>query len=154
LDPEGHYKFQGYIDRLARTRDGIYEIHDYKTGTSLPSQAHVDSDRQLAVYQVGLKSCWDDVERVDLIWQYVGLDTTLVSHQSPHQLHELLEHTIKLIDQIEACRDFPPVRGALCNWCEYRAPSARRGSTSWPFKGCLSKRGREMRERGWSMNTW
>jgi putative RecB family exonuclease len=120
LDLERRYKVQGYIDRVARRSDGVYEIHDYKTGGSLPSQACADSDRQLALYHIGLKSCWNDVERVDLIWHYVGLDSTLVSHRSLEDLDELSKRTIGLIDQIENCQDFQPVKSGLCDWCEYR----------------------------------
>ncbi len=120
LDGEGRYKLQGYIDRLARRRDGVYEIHDYKTSANLASQSHVDADRQLALYHIGLKSCWNDVEQVELIWHYVGFDTTLVSRRSAEQLEELSRHTASLIDQIEHCTDFAPVKSALCEWCEYR----------------------------------
>jgi putative RecB family exonuclease len=121
LDSEGVYQLQGYIDRLARRRDGIYEIHDYKTGTTLPSQAHADSDRQLALYQIGLQSCWKNVERVELIWHYVGIDSTLVSQRSEAELAELSKSTVRLIDRIESCRDFQPVKSVLCEWCEYRS---------------------------------
>jgi putative RecB family exonuclease len=121
LDSEGRYKVQGYIDRLSRRHDGVYEIHDYKTGTSLPSQADADSDRQLALYQIGLQSCWKDVERVELIWHYVGVDSTLVSRRSPAELASLSKSIMGLIDRIESCRDFQPVKSVLCEWCEYRS---------------------------------
>lgn len=120
LDASGNHRFQGYIDRLARRKDGTYEIHDYKTGRNLPSQEEADSERQLALYQVGLTSRWTDVERVDLIWHYVGLDSTLRSTRSPEQLQDLKEKTIARIDRIEGARVFEPVKSNLCNWCEYR----------------------------------
>lgn len=121
LDDAGQYKFQGYIDRLARRTDGTYEIHDYKTSGNLPDQARVDRDRQLPLYQYGLQTRWRDVESVDLIWHYVGLDSTLVSRRTAEQLSELRQKTIKLIDRIESATEFPPVKSQLCDWCEYRA---------------------------------
>ncbi|MGH9352620.1 MAG: RecB family exonuclease [Terriglobia bacterium] len=121
LDEAGQYKFQGYIDRLARRADGTYEIHDYKTSGSLPDQARVDRDRQLPLYQYGLQTRWRDIESVDLIWHYVGLDSTLVSRRTPEQLVELRQKTIELIDRIESTTDFPPVKSQLCDWCEYRS---------------------------------
>lgn len=121
LDDAGQYKFQGYIDRLARRADGVYEIHDYKTGGSLPDQAHVDCDRQLALYQVGLQTKWRDVESVELIWHYIGLDSTLVSRRTPEQLAELRQKTIELIQRIESATEFPPSKSQFCDWCEYRA---------------------------------
>jgi putative RecB family exonuclease len=120
LDSEGRYKMQGYIDRLAKRPDGVYEIHDYKTSANLPSQSQVDADRQLALYQIGLASRWNDVERVELIWHYVSFDSTLVSYRSPEQLEQLSRETAVLIDEIEHCQSFPPVKSALCEWCEYR----------------------------------
>ena len=42
LDDSGEYRLRGYIDRLDQTNDGIYEIHVYKTGKSLPEQNIVD----------------------------------------------------------------------------------------------------------------
>lgn len=35
LDKEGLYRITGFIDRLDKTHDGVFEIHDYKTGNSL-----------------------------------------------------------------------------------------------------------------------
>ncbi|HLY63497.1 MAG TPA: PD-(D/E)XK nuclease family protein [Terriglobia bacterium] len=120
LDTSGNHRFQGYIDRLSRRKDGTYEIHDYKTGRYLPSQQEADSERQLALYQVGLTSRWPDVERVDLIWHYVGLNSTLRSKRTPEQLRDLKDITIAQIDCIEGTTEFVPVKSNLCNWCEYR----------------------------------
>ena len=120
LDAGGVYKLQGYIDRIARRPDGTYEIHDYKTGGHVPPQQEVDSDRQLGLYQVGLMSRWPDVERVDLLWHYVGRDMTLRSTRTSEQLKELAQETIAAINCIEREKEFEPVKSALCDWCEYR----------------------------------
>ena len=55
LDPQGRYQIQGYIDRLVRAGQGVYEIHDYKTSASLPSDADLRRDRQLALYQMAVE---------------------------------------------------------------------------------------------------
>jgi len=58
LDGQGEYRLRGYIDRIDQAKDGIYEIHDYKTSKSLPEQSRMDEDRQLALYQIeGFKVC-------------------------------------------------------------------------------------------------
>jgi len=50
LDGSGKYKIQGFIDRIVHNLDkGEYEIHDYKTNSSLPLKEKVDNDRQLAL---------------------------------------------------------------------------------------------------------
>jgi putative RecB family exonuclease len=120
LDSAGAVKMQGYVDRIARRPDGTFEIHDYKTGRTLPSQAEVDSDRQLGLYQIGLRERWPDAERVELIWHYVGKDTTFRSRRTAEQLQELRQETIATIGRIQAEKEFAPRKTSLCDWCEYR----------------------------------
>jgi putative RecB family exonuclease len=120
LDDQGNYKLQGYIDRIARRPDGTWEIHDYKSGGHLPAQTELDTDRQLALYQIGLKTRWRDIEHVELVWHYVGFDTTLRSQRTPEQLKSLAAQTITVIDQIEREKEFAPRESRLCDWCEYR----------------------------------
>lgn len=119
LDDEEHYRFQGYADRIARRPDGNYEIHDYKTSLRLPSQESIDKDRQLALYEIGLRRRWPDVGEVHLIWHYVALDRMMISHRTPEELEGVRELTIALIDRIEDADDYPPDEGPLCPWCEY-----------------------------------
>jgi RecB family exonuclease len=120
LNDQGNYKLQGYIDRIARRPDGTWEIHDYKSGGHLPAQTELDTDRQLALYQIGLKTRWRDIEHVELVWHYVGFDTTLRSRRTPEQLKNLAAQTITVIDQIEQEKEFEPRQSRLCDWCEYR----------------------------------
>jgi putative RecB family exonuclease len=120
LDKNGRHKVQGYVDRIARREDGTYEIHDYKTARSLPPQTEVDSSRQLALYEMGLRERWRDVERVDLIWHYVRHGVALRSRRSAAQLVELRETTVELIERIETEKDFEPRKSPLCDWCEYK----------------------------------
>ena len=54
LNGERDYSIRGYIDRLVLVDQSILEIHDYKTSGKLPAQKDVDSDRQLAFYQIGV----------------------------------------------------------------------------------------------------
>jgi putative RecB family exonuclease len=121
LDERGEYRIQGYIDRLARRPDGVWEIHDYKTGSHLPPQAELDSDRQLALYQIGLKTRWPEATRVELLWHYVGYDTTLRSRRTSEELQEVAAETLGVIQQVEQEKEFAPRQSKLCDWCEYRA---------------------------------
>ena len=119
LDDDSKYRMKGYIDRLSRTPDGIYEIHDYKTGAYLPSQEEADNDRQLGLYHIGVQKKWPDIENIRLIWHYVAFDRELVSYRTPEAISRLIQNTKALIDEIEAAEDFPPRESALCDWCEY-----------------------------------
>jgi putative RecB family exonuclease len=122
LDNQGKYKIRGYIDRLTLSEDGRYEIHDYKTSGHLPDQNNLDSDRQLALYQIGVESKWKDVKKVDLVWHYLVFDKEMRSQRTPEDLKELKAQTIDLINQIEKAKkgdEFPPQESNLCDWCQF-----------------------------------
>ena len=120
LDDDGKYRIQGYIDRLSRTPDGTYEIHDYKTSARLPGQDDADNDRQLGLYHLGIQKKWPDVKDIRLIWHYLAFDTELVSYRTEEEISQLIRDIKGLIDEIEASTDFPPRESRLCDWCEYQ----------------------------------
>jgi len=121
LDDDGRYRMQGVIDRVARARDGALEIHDYKTGARVPHQRSLDQDRQLALYEIGLRRRHADAETVRLVWHYLQAGVTRVSTRTPEQLDALRSRTIGLIDRIEDEVAFAPKPGPLCSWCEFRS---------------------------------
>jgi len=120
LDDNGEYRLRGYIDRIDQAKDGIYEIHDYKTSKSLPEQSKMDEDRQLALYQIGIQNMWNDVYNVELVWHYVAFDKEIRSKRTEEELDELKKDTIDLIKKIEATREFLPNESTLCGWCYYQ----------------------------------
>ncbi len=117
--PTGSYRMRGIVDRIVRNRSGGYEVHDYKTGGSLPSLARLASDRQLALYQIGLQQTYPDAHDVELVWHYLAFNKTLRLRRTPEELDALRQATIARIDQIEAAREFPARPSPLCRWCEY-----------------------------------
>lgn len=121
IEVEG-YKLKGIIDRLTISPDGLYEIHDYKASQRLPLQEALDTDRQLALYQLGVQQRWRDVKRVNLVWHYLAFDKELRSERTEGQLEELKRSVLSLIRQIERAEeldDFPTRRG-YCGWCGYQ----------------------------------
>jgi len=114
----GKHKLRGFIDRLSRKGD-VYQIHDYKTSAHLPGQSEADADRQLALYQIGIKQKWPHIKNVELIWHYLAFDEDLVSTRTDDSISKLVDDTVALIEQIEGAVDFPAKQSALCNWCEY-----------------------------------
>ena len=119
LDDENKYRMTGYIDRLSRTQDDIYEIHDYKTSAYLPSQEDADSDRQLGLYHIGVQKRWPDITNIRLVWHYLAFDTELVSYRSQEAVCKLMTDTVARIDEMESAEDFLPRESPLCDWCEY-----------------------------------
>jgi len=120
LDPESQYRITGLIDRLVKTDDGIWEIHDYKTSDRLPSQKDVDEDPQLGLYQMGLQQTWPEVQKVHLVCHFLRFDTMLSSTRRENHLESLREKTVELIDDIEATGSFPPRESSLCDWCDFQ----------------------------------
>jgi len=113
------YTIRGFIDRLGQTSKGIYEIHDYKTSGSLPSQDKLDNDRQLALYQIGIKEKFRDAKDIRLIWHYLIFDKEFRSARSNAQLKDLKKQIVSLIKTIEKDVRFNPTESNLCDWCEY-----------------------------------
>ena len=119
LDDEGRYHARGIVDRVARRRDGVVEIHDYKTSGFLPHQRRIDEDRQLALYQIGLAQTYPDAREFELVWHYLVFNKTLRSNRTQEALDKLRSETVALIDSIEAETEYKPRPGPLCRWCDY-----------------------------------
>jgi putative RecB family exonuclease len=120
LDDSGDYKLQGCIDRLSEASDGFYEIHDYKTNSRLPLNDYIRSDRQLALYMIGVKSNYPDVKDVRLIWHFLAFDKEVDSTRSDKDLESLKKDTIELIDKIEGEEKFEASPSLICDWCEFK----------------------------------
>ncbi|MBI2154419.1 MAG: PD-(D/E)XK nuclease family protein [Candidatus Rokubacteria bacterium] len=121
LDPDGGIWFQGYLDRLSRTADGLWEIRDYKTGQYLPSQAMLDEDRQLGLYQLGVRHLWPTAREIELIWHFLAHDLELRSRRSPEALEALRQETLARIRAIERDETYPTRVGTHCQTCPYQA---------------------------------
>jgi putative RecB family exonuclease len=126
LEEEKGYWIRGFIDRLTLVDHSVLEIHDYKTSNKLPTQEEVNSDRQLAFYQMGVEGKWKDIQEIKLIWHYLSFDTEIQSSRTPDQLYQLRQATLELIRKIETDRQFLPKEGPLCDWCDYQGVCPKR----------------------------
>jgi putative RecB family exonuclease len=126
LEEEKGYWIRGFIDRVTLVDSSILEIHDYKTSNRLPTREDVESDRQLAFYQMGVAKKWQGIQEVRLIWHYLTFDTEVHSSRTPDQLQRLRQETLELIQRIEADRRFFPKEGPLCGWCDYQGLCPKR----------------------------
>ncbi len=115
------YSFRGILDRLDwNDKEKIFEIHDYKTSGSLMTQEEADADRQLPLYQIALMTKWPEAERAKLIWHFLVFNKQIESFRTREQLDTLRRDIISRIKEIEACAEYEPRRGALCDWCAYQ----------------------------------
>jgi putative RecB family exonuclease len=120
LDDDGRYMLQGYIDRLACADDGVYEVHDYKTNSSLPLKEYLINDRQLALYALAVLKSYPNAENVKLIWHFLPFNQDIVLQKTGQELERLRLETIEAIHKIESAHDFPTNVSPLCDWCEFR----------------------------------
>ena len=126
LDEHGTVKMQGIIDRLSVAPDGTWQIHDYKTNRTLPTQAEKDADPQLAYYEIGVRRMWPgQVRAVELTWHFLKFGVAITSRRTEDQLASVRESALVTIrDAGSRGRDeaaYPPVESKLCRWCEFQS---------------------------------
>ena len=114
------FRIEGFVDRLALAPDGTFEVHDYKTSGSLPSQEDLDQDWQLGIYDIAVRHNWPDARAVRLVWHFVRFGKDMASVRGSEQRQRLQEDVAALILSIKHDHEFVPRRSALCGWCEYR----------------------------------
>lgn len=115
-------QIKGFIDRLVHNiESGQYEIHDYKTASTLPTQEKMDQDRQLALYSIAIKELYGQDKEVILVWHYLAYNHKIISKRTQEQLEKLKKDTKKLIHEIENTKEFISNKSILCEWCEYKS---------------------------------
>lgn len=122
LDDGERYRIQGFIDRISKTPEGVWQIRDYKTKRKLPTKEEADRDRQLALYQIGIQKMWDNTEKVELIWHYLLFDEEVKSVRSRKDIEKLKVdtiHTIQTVEEAIKAGEFPYRESALCDWCDF-----------------------------------
>ena len=119
VDTEKKHKISGYIDRIVKTGEGLYEVHDYKTSTRMPSDAEIEADFQLALYQMGVQDMYADSRRVDLVWHYLSFNAEIRKNITPTALDLIRVAVVKRIEEIERDTEFLPKESFLCRWCNF-----------------------------------
>ena len=115
----GERSISGKIDRVQR-EGTTYHIIDYKTSKGDMTQEAADEDRQLALYELGIRDKYPDTEKVILHWYMLGHNNIVSSTRNESELAALKASVLALIDEIENTSDFLPKESSLCGWCEYK----------------------------------
>lgn len=121
LDEDGNYKFYIRIDRLMDMGNGMYEVHDYKSSSSLPKQEELDQDRQLAMYSLWVRQHFKDFKKARLVWHFTVFDKEMDSYRTGDQLEDLRREILAEIKEIETAEEFPANVSWLCDWCLYKS---------------------------------
>ena len=112
------YWINGIIDRIAE-KDGIYEVHDYKTSLYFPSLNELD-ETQLAIYAIALQNLYG-AEEIELVWHYLAFNKEIrIRRKSYEYVKEEIINKIEKIENAKKEGKFPAKESALCEYCEYQ----------------------------------
>lgn len=117
--PLGENSIGGKIDRVHRDGNTIHII-DYKTSKDMMSQDAADRDRQLGLYELGIRQEFPDIEAVELHWYMLAHREVVTSVRDEEARRQLAESVCRIAGEIESTTDFRPCESNLCRWCDYR----------------------------------
>lgn len=115
----------GRIDRIDKT-DGGYEVIDYKTARSMPSQEKVDRDLQMSIYSLGLQKRWPHLkpENITLTLYFLKhgekLSTKRTAEATASTANEVLKTVSGINAKISSGERFEPTPGPHCGFCPYK----------------------------------
>ena len=122
LNLTNEVKLIGFIDRLVENiQTNEIEIHDYKTGNSIPTENQMKENRQLALYSIAIRETFGKDKNICLIWHFLAHDVKVCIRKTEEQLEKLKQDIISLVKEIEQTKEFPPNKSVLCGWCEYKS---------------------------------
>lgn len=114
----------GKIDRVDKTGDDSFEIIDYKTSRRLPSQEDVDSNLQLAIYQLGFINQWPDFNKsIKVSLYFIRHGVKISSQLTEENINRTKDKVLDIISQIEEAAEknkFDPLPCPLCDWCGHQ----------------------------------
>lgn len=111
-------RFQGFIDRLARARDGTVHIVDYKTGGRPPTAFGGKDGDQLEAYAVAVFAETDADELV-LMLEYLRTGRTLTRRIGRGEVEEKARRLRARVTVAAEATAWPPTPGTLCDWCGF-----------------------------------
>jgi len=120
LDEDYDCSLLCYIDRIVKTSDRYYEIHDYKTTSRIPTAEDIKKDKQLTLYALILKQRYPYIKKIRLIYHYLNFNEEISITQPIEELDEIKKTTIQLIKKIESSQVFPMKISKLCRFCRYK----------------------------------
>jgi len=112
------FLLSGRIDRIDEVASGYFEVIDYKTGRSVPTQRDLDKDLQMTIYAVISKHHYGFVPS-RLTADYLRSGLSIATTRTVDDIAEGIESIREIIERIKACKDYEARPGRLCQWCDF-----------------------------------
>lgn len=119
-DESRRYEVFGIIDRIERLDKTSVLVVDYKTNKSLFTREELDSDLQMSVYGIAVKTLWPWVQNVQFAFDMVRHSTRQYTRRSDADMNEAGDYIIAIAGRIESSLQFPAKLNTLCPWCDHR----------------------------------
>jgi RecB family exonuclease len=119
-DGGARFEIVGFIDRIDRVGPKRVRVVDYKTNRFLYTREELDTDLQMSIYGLAVKSLWPWAEEVEFGFDMLRHGTRQWTRRTEAQLNEAADYMIAMGKRIESVREFPPYLNTLCPWCDFR----------------------------------
>lgn len=114
----GLFRFQGFIDRLAKDAEGCIHIIDFKTGSRTPARFEGKDAEQLEAYAVALFQL-EEHESLELRLEYLRSGRTVGRRIERSDVAEIERRLAARIECATSATVFPANVGTLCGWCGF-----------------------------------
>jgi RecB family exonuclease len=138
-DGLARFNILGYIDRIDLVAPKRVRVIDYKTNRFLYVREELDTDLQMSIYGIAVKSLWPWVEEIEYAFDMLRHGISQRTKRTDEQLGEAVDYMIAVGSRIERSREFPPNLNPLCPWCDFRescktyADAVKKGETTLSY---------------------
>jgi RecB family exonuclease len=112
------FLLSGRIDRIDEVAPGYFEVIDYKTGRSVPTQRDLDKDLQMTIYATIAKHHYGFVPS-RLTADYLRSGISISTTRTVDDIADGIDRIRNIIEDIKSCKEFEARPGRLCQWCDF-----------------------------------
>ena len=115
----GPFRFRGYVDRIDKSKDGIIDIIDYKTGVKAKGKIQAENDFQLSIYELAVMKIFKEYKEINLNLYYLRSNKILSFNHSKDKINQIKRNIINKINSIKSTKEFIAKESILCDWCYF-----------------------------------
>jgi CRISPR/Cas system-associated exonuclease Cas4 (RecB family) len=119
-DGKHRFKVNGIIDRIDRVAPNRALVIDYKTNRFMFTREELDTDLQMSIYGLAVKSLYPWAEEVEFGFDMMRHNIRQRTQRTDEQLGRAADYMIAMGARIESALKFPANLNPLCAWCDFR----------------------------------